>query len=122
MRIIPPVAILTQCVAAGGRDGSRDQQCNRDLWVLTLHRTSSVTHVTDMMCSSVQHECSLRAGEGGESGIMSTIDEVRAAEKKVQEILDALKKAGPQDPHHLRTELKNATDEYARAVRELNSK
>jgi hypothetical protein len=69
-----------------------------------------------------QHERSLRAAEGGESGIMSTIEEVRAAEKKVQEILDALKKAGPQDPHHLRTELKNATDEYARAVRELNSK
>jgi hypothetical protein len=52
---------------------------------------------------------------------MSTIEEVRAAEKKVLEILDALKKAGAQDPNHLRTELKNATDEYARAVRELKS-
>jgi hypothetical protein len=90
---------------------------------LGAHRTSSVTHVTDMMCSSIQHGCVSQAAEGGESGIaMSTIEEVRAAEKKVQEILDALKKAGAQDPHYLRTELKNATDEYARAVRELNSK
>ena len=50
---------------------------------------------------------------------MSTIEEVRAAEKKVQEVLDALKKAGAQDPDHLGIELKNATDEYARVVREL---
>jgi hypothetical protein len=53
---------------------------------------------------------------------MSTIEEVRAAEKKVQEVLDALKKAGAQDPHQLSTKLKNATDDYARAVRELRSK
>jgi len=52
---------------------------------------------------------------------MSTIEEVRTAEKKVQEVLDALKKAGAQDPNHLSTDLKNATDDYARAVRELNS-
>ena len=52
---------------------------------------------------------------------MSTIGEVRTAEKKVQEILDALKKAGAQDPNNLSTDLKNATDDYARAVRELNS-
>jgi hypothetical protein len=51
---------------------------------------------------------------------MSTIEEVRAAEKKVQEVLDALKKAGPQDPDHLSSELRNATDDYARAVRELH--
>jgi hypothetical protein len=53
---------------------------------------------------------------------MSTIEEVRAAEKKVQELLDALKKAGAKDPNNLSVELKNATDEYARAVRELSSK
>ena len=36
---------------------------------------------------------------GGKSDItMSTIEEVRAAEKKVQEVLDALKKASGQDP------------------------
>jgi len=52
---------------------------------------------------------------------MSTIEEVRAAEKKVQEVLEALKKAGAQDPNHLSIELMNATDDYARAVRELNS-
>ncbi len=50
---------------------------------------------------------------------MSTIEEVRAAEKKVQKVLDALRKAGAQDPNHLSTELRNATDEYAKAVREL---
>jgi hypothetical protein len=53
---------------------------------------------------------------------MSTIEEVRAAEKKVQQVLEALKRAGAQDPNHLSAELKKATDEYARAVRELNSK
>ena len=52
---------------------------------------------------------------------MSTIEEVRTAEKKVQEVLDALKKAGAQDPDRLSADLKNATDDYARAVRELNS-
>ena len=58
----------------------------------------------------------------GKSDItMSTIADVRAAEKKVQDVLDALKKTGAQDPNHLSTELKNATDDYARTVRELNS-
>jgi len=52
---------------------------------------------------------------------MSTIEEVRAAEKRVQQVLDALKKAGAQDPNHLSAELRNATEEYARAVRELRS-
>lgn len=53
---------------------------------------------------------------------MSSIEEVRTAEKRVQEVLEALKKAGAQDPKHLSTDLQNATDEYARAVRELSSK
>jgi hypothetical protein len=53
---------------------------------------------------------------------MSTIGEVRAAEKKVQEVLDALKEAGARDPDHLSAELRKATDEYTRAVRELRSK
>jgi hypothetical protein len=52
---------------------------------------------------------------------MSTIDEVRAAEKKLQEVLEALNKTGAQDPSHLSTELKKATDDHARAVRELSS-
>jgi hypothetical protein len=53
---------------------------------------------------------------------MSTIEEVRAAEKRVQMTLDALKKAGAQDPNHLADELLKATDEFARAVRELSPK
>jgi uncharacterized protein YggE len=53
---------------------------------------------------------------------MSSIEAVRAAEKKVQEVLDALKKAGAQDPNDLRDQLQKATDEYARAVRELQPK
>jgi len=58
----------------------------------------------------------------GESGLaMSTVEEIRAAERKVQNVLDALKRAGAQDPNNLRAELQKATDEYARAVRELNS-
>lgn len=53
---------------------------------------------------------------------MSTIAEVRAAAKRVEKVLEALKRAGAQDPNHLSDELRNETDEYARAVRELNSK
>ena len=53
---------------------------------------------------------------------MSTIEDVRAAEKRVQTILDALKKAGARDPDNLAVELRKATDDYSRAVRELNSK
>ena len=83
---------------------------------------TGVTYVTDITCPSVQHRCVSKSAEDGESGIaMSTIEEVRAAEKKVQEVLEALKKAGAQYPNDLGTELKNATDEYARAVRELSS-
>ena len=51
---------------------------------------------------------------------MSTIEEVRAAEKKVQKILDALKKADARDANDLSAELQTATDEYTRAVRELD--
>jgi hypothetical protein len=53
---------------------------------------------------------------------MSTIEEVKAAEKRVEKVLEALKRAGAQDSNHLSDELRKATDEYARAVRELNSK
>lgn len=51
---------------------------------------------------------------------MSTIEEVRKAEKRLQEVMETLKKASVQDPNHVVTDLKNATDDYARAVRELN--
>jgi len=53
---------------------------------------------------------------------MSTIEEVRAAEKKVQELLTALRHTNAQDPNDLNTQLKNASDEYAKAVRELGSR
>jgi hypothetical protein len=53
---------------------------------------------------------------------MSTIEEVRTAERKVLEIVEALKKAGARDPNHLSEKLQEATDEYARSVRELNTK
>ena len=53
---------------------------------------------------------------------MSTIEEVRTAEKRVQEVLAALKDDGAEDPNGFAFELKNATDEYARAVRVLNPK
>ena len=52
---------------------------------------------------------------------MSTIEEVRAAEKKLQEVLEAVKKAGEQDLNNLSAEFKKATDDYARALRELSS-
>jgi len=50
---------------------------------------------------------------------MSTIQDVRAAEKKLHEILDALKKIGANDPENLTQQLSSASDEYAKAVREL---
>jgi hypothetical protein len=53
---------------------------------------------------------------------MSTIEEVRAAEKKVQQVLEALRKAPATDPNHVADELKKATDDYARLVRELKPK
>ena len=65
----------------------------------------------------------LRAPEEGKEPLaMSTIEEVRAAETSVQKVLDALKKADARDANDVSAELKKATDEYARAVRELNSR
>ena len=51
---------------------------------------------------------------------MSTIEEVRVADKRVNEVLDELKETDAQDPNSLSAELMSVTDEYARAVRELN--
>ena len=50
---------------------------------------------------------------------MSTMNEVRAAEEKMRTILDGLKTFKAEDPNYFDTELKSASDEYARAVREL---
>ena len=51
---------------------------------------------------------------------MSTIEEVRTAERRVQELMSALKQAGPENPDQFSEELKRATDDYAKAVRELS--
>ena len=51
---------------------------------------------------------------------MSTINEVRAAEEKMKTILDGLKTSKAEDDQNYPgTELRSASDEYARAVREL---
>lgn len=50
---------------------------------------------------------------------MSTIDQVRAAEKRVQEIQEAIRTAAAEDQDALGIELQKATDEYARVIREL---
>jgi hypothetical protein len=50
---------------------------------------------------------------------MSTIEEVRAAERKLQEVLDALKRADLRDRNCAGDELNKVSDDYARAVREL---
>jgi len=52
---------------------------------------------------------------------MSTIEEVRVAEKRVQQVLDALRKADALDQNHVSDDLKKATNEYARLVRELKA-
>lgn len=50
---------------------------------------------------------------------MSTIHDVRTAEEKLQAILKALKHAGADDPQNLTQQLTIASEEYAKAVREL---
>ena len=50
---------------------------------------------------------------------MSTIQEVRSAEKKVQEVLRELKKTDLTSREDLHQQLKDATDEYLKAVSEL---
>lgn len=50
---------------------------------------------------------------------MSTMREVRAAEERMQSVLDALKKATEEEPNCLDKELRCASDEYTRAIREL---
>jgi hypothetical protein len=52
---------------------------------------------------------------------MSTIEDVRAAEARVREVLDALRKAKALDSTHLSEELRKATEEYAKLVRELTA-
>lgn len=50
---------------------------------------------------------------------MYTIKEVRTAEKKMRELMYELRRGGAADPDLLQEQLRKATDDYARAVREL---
>ena len=52
---------------------------------------------------------------------MSSIEGVRTAEKRVKKFWMLPRRQVP-DPNNLAFVLKNATDKYARVVRELNSK
>jgi hypothetical protein len=47
---------------------------------------------------------------------MSTIEEVRAAERKLQEVMDALKRADPRDQDCVGDELNKVSDEYASPI------
>lgn len=53
---------------------------------------------------------------------MSTIEEVRAAEKRLKDILQRLKSVGASDPDNLAQQLLEAADDYARLILELKSK
>ena len=53
----------------------------------------------------------LNAAESFGRCAMTTIKEIRAAEKRVQSTMDALMKAPANDPNHLVAELQRATDE-----------
>lgn len=50
---------------------------------------------------------------------MSTINEVRAAEQKLRELVEALRRAGIGDHNDLCDRYRAASDEYAKAIREL---
>ena len=52
---------------------------------------------------------------------MSTIQQVRAAQKKLEDLAKALRNAGANDPFNLTAQVREATDEYAKVVRELDS-
>ena len=51
---------------------------------------------------------------------MSTVEDVREAEKKARELLERLRKASTLDPDHLCEQVEHAISTYKRAVRELN--
>jgi hypothetical protein len=53
---------------------------------------------------------------------MSTMEDVRVAEKKMKDILAALRKDDLLNSDDLHEDLRTATDEYAKAVRELETK
>ena len=104
-------------VGSGHRDDQRRCARCRVLSEIRMLRHSSVTKITDTgapLWESYEQRGKSRTA-------MSTIEEVRTAEKKVQKVLDALRKADARDAEGLSAELTKATDEYAKAVRELRS-
>jgi hypothetical protein len=50
---------------------------------------------------------------------MSTIEEVRAVEKRLRELVERLKHVDAGDADNLAAQLKQATDDYAKAIRAL---
>ena len=50
---------------------------------------------------------------------MSTLEEVRAAEKRMKELTERLRNVDAADADNLTAKLKQATDDYAKAVRSL---
>lgn len=52
---------------------------------------------------------------------MSTMQDVRSADRRLEELLERLKRVGADDPDKLFGQLRQARDEYARAVRELKA-
>ena len=51
---------------------------------------------------------------------MSTIADVRATEKRLQELVSTMKDAAEYDLDRLATLLRNVTDDYTTAIRELD--
>ena len=60
-----------------------------------------------------------RSMTGTHCAAMSTIDDVRAAEKELPQMLDVLKDAPTQGLSRHDAELRAVTDDYAKAIREL---
>jgi hypothetical protein len=51
--------------------------------------------------------------------VMSNMEDVRSAERRLEELLERLKKVGADDPNNLFGQLTKARDEYAKVVRDL---
>ena len=51
--------------------------------------------------------------------VMSTMEDVRSAERRLEELLERLKRVGADDPNNLFGQLSKARDDYAKVVREL---
>lgn len=57
-----------------------------------------------------------------ERAVKNVREHTLRVEADAQKLLEALKKTDARDSNDFNSELQKATDEYARAVRELNSK